>query len=253
MGTPLSCAFTVNDLRNMNDAEFATHSGSLSMGYAYSLGYRDPGGTIRGPCDGPQNVFSQSPIMADRPPADGAEFNSINHGGDGQNVLFADGHRPVPGAARSRHGRRHLSQPGEGGRGEASTSRTSSWGTVRRDRSRDFAACGVAVVRQRRVRATRRSRISSWLGPRRWIGLQDDSTTGCRGKVCHRRTRIGTSGRAWYHGVAGGCCPGRWRVDCRRSPCRNPIQASKFVRACRMARSSKQCGLTCNRVVPPNS
>jgi prepilin-type processing-associated H-X9-DG protein len=92
MGTPLSCSFSVNDLRNMNDAEFATHSGSLSMGYAYSLGYRDSGGTIRGPCDGSQTVFSQSPIMADRPPAEGVKLNSINHGGDGQNVLFADGH-----------------------------------------------------------------------------------------------------------------------------------------------------------------
>jgi prepilin-type processing-associated H-X9-DG protein len=30
--------------------------------------------------------------MADRPPPEGIANNSINHGGAGQNVLFADGH-----------------------------------------------------------------------------------------------------------------------------------------------------------------
>jgi prepilin-type processing-associated H-X9-DG protein len=91
IGTPLSCPFTVSSLRKMSDAEFALHSSSLSMCYAYSLGYRD-GATIRGPGDGSQASFSQTPIMADRPPAEGIHYNSINHGGKGQNVLFADGH-----------------------------------------------------------------------------------------------------------------------------------------------------------------
>ena len=61
------------------------------MCYAYSLGYRE-GETIHGPADGSESVFSQTPIMADRPPAEGIHSNSINHGGTGQNVLFADGH-----------------------------------------------------------------------------------------------------------------------------------------------------------------
>ncbi len=91
LGAPLSCPFTVSSLRKMSDAEFAVHSSSLSMCYAYSLGYRD-GEMIRGPGDGTQAGFSQTPIMADRPPAEGVNCNSINHGGKGQNVLFADGH-----------------------------------------------------------------------------------------------------------------------------------------------------------------
>jgi prepilin-type processing-associated H-X9-DG protein len=91
LGAPLSCPFTVSTLRKMSDAEFALHSSSLSMCYAYSLGYRE-GDTIRGPGAGSQTAFSQTPIMADRPPAEGVHQNSINHGGQGQNVLFADGH-----------------------------------------------------------------------------------------------------------------------------------------------------------------
>lgn len=91
IGSHLSCPFTVSGLSKMNDAEFAQHSPSLSMCYAYSLGYRE-GDIIRGPGDGVETSFSQTPIMADRPPAEGIERNSINHGGDGQNVLFADGH-----------------------------------------------------------------------------------------------------------------------------------------------------------------
>jgi prepilin-type processing-associated H-X9-DG protein len=91
VGAPLSCPFTVSSLRQMSDAEFALHSSSLSMCYAYSLGYRE-GDMIHGPADGSQTSFSQTPIMADRPPAEGVQFDSINHDGKGQNVLFADGH-----------------------------------------------------------------------------------------------------------------------------------------------------------------
>ena len=62
------------------------------MCYAYSLGFRDErSGAYHGPSDNP-NSSSQTPIMADRPPAQGLPHNSINHGGAGQNVLYADGH-----------------------------------------------------------------------------------------------------------------------------------------------------------------
>ncbi len=91
VGPALSCPFTVAALSKMTDAEFALHSPCLSMCYAYSLGYRE-GATIHGPGDGSESAFSQTPIMADRPPAEGINSNSINHGGTGQNVLFADGH-----------------------------------------------------------------------------------------------------------------------------------------------------------------
>jgi prepilin-type processing-associated H-X9-DG protein len=91
IGSPLSCSFTVSSLSKMGDAEFALHSPCLSMCYAYSLGYRE-GETMHGPGDGSETAFSQTPIMADRPPAEGVQSNSINHGGKGQNVLFADGH-----------------------------------------------------------------------------------------------------------------------------------------------------------------
>jgi prepilin-type processing-associated H-X9-DG protein len=90
IGSSLSCPFTVSVLSKMSDAEFALHSPTLSMCYAYSLGYRE-GETIHGPGDGSETAFSQTPIMADRPPAEGIQSNSINHGGKGQNVLFADG------------------------------------------------------------------------------------------------------------------------------------------------------------------
>jgi prepilin-type processing-associated H-X9-DG protein len=92
IGAPLSCQLTVAALRAMSDAEFDQRSPCLSMCYAYSLGYRDPGGALHGPGDNPQACWSQTPIMADRPPAEGVLRNSINHGGTGQNVLFADGH-----------------------------------------------------------------------------------------------------------------------------------------------------------------
>ncbi|HZZ81670.1 MAG TPA: hypothetical protein VFE62_24425 [Gemmataceae bacterium] len=92
MGDAVSCPFSLDGLRKMSDEDFAMHATSLSMCYAYSLGHRDSGGMIRGPGDGVQATFSQTPIMADRPPAEGVKLNSINHGGNGQNVLFADGH-----------------------------------------------------------------------------------------------------------------------------------------------------------------
>ena len=76
----------------MSDEEFMMRAPCLAMCYAYPLGYRDEAGTYHGPGDIPQSSWSQTPIMADRAPAEGILNNSVNHGGAGQNVLFADGH-----------------------------------------------------------------------------------------------------------------------------------------------------------------
>jgi prepilin-type processing-associated H-X9-DG protein len=92
VGSPLSCDLTLARLREMKDADFKPRSPCLSMCYAYSLGYRDEEGVWHTPGDAQDNDLSQTPIMADRPPSEGIVKNSVNHGGAGQNVLFADGH-----------------------------------------------------------------------------------------------------------------------------------------------------------------
>jgi prepilin-type processing-associated H-X9-DG protein len=91
IGEPMSCPLTLASLRNMNDEQFTRHSPCLSMCYAYSLGYRDQGGWHAPGTPTPAGS-SQTAIMADRPPSEGVRGNSVNHGGAGQNVLFADGH-----------------------------------------------------------------------------------------------------------------------------------------------------------------
>jgi prepilin-type processing-associated H-X9-DG protein len=90
IGSPLMCQFTLASLRAMSETDFEKYSPSLSMCYAYSLGYHDEDG-FHGPGDARQSALSALPIMADRPPAEGTLNNSVNHGGEGQNVLFADG------------------------------------------------------------------------------------------------------------------------------------------------------------------
>jgi prepilin-type processing-associated H-X9-DG protein len=92
IGSPLHSHLSLTDLRGMNPEDFESYSPALSMSYAYSLGYWDEAGVYHGPGDNPQAGWSQTPIMADRPPAVGILQNSMNHGGAGQNVLFADGH-----------------------------------------------------------------------------------------------------------------------------------------------------------------
>lgn len=92
VGSRLVCSLSVASLRAMSDEDFDKHAPTLSLCYAYSLGYRDNTGMQRGPGDVPPGSWSQLPIMADRPPAEGIIRNSINHSKDGQNVLFADGH-----------------------------------------------------------------------------------------------------------------------------------------------------------------
>jgi prepilin-type processing-associated H-X9-DG protein len=91
VGSPVSCQLTLTALKGMNDAEFEQCAPTLSWCYAYSLGYRGENGAYHGPAPARASL-SQTPLMADRPPPEGIANNSINHGGAGQNVLFADGH-----------------------------------------------------------------------------------------------------------------------------------------------------------------
>lgn len=92
VGAPLPCQDSLTNLRAMSPDDFEQRSPCLSMCYAYSLGYRDEAGKYHPPGSAPPGNWSQTPIMADRPPPVGILGNSINHGGGGQNVLFADGH-----------------------------------------------------------------------------------------------------------------------------------------------------------------
>ena len=92
----------------MSETDFEKYSPTLSMCYAYSLGYHDEDG-YHGPGDAPQTAMSQLPLISDRPPAEGILKNSINHGGGGQNVLFSDGHVRFLTTRRARR-RRHFPQ-----------------------------------------------------------------------------------------------------------------------------------------------
>jgi prepilin-type processing-associated H-X9-DG protein len=91
LGSPLTSQSSLGALRAMSDDEFKQLSPSLSMCYAYSLGYRDAAGDIHAPADAGCGSTTQTPLMSDRPPAEGVLTNSFNHAGSGQNVLFADG------------------------------------------------------------------------------------------------------------------------------------------------------------------
>ncbi len=65
----------------------ASAARQLAGNYAYSLGYRE-NGTLHGPCD----LDCEQPILADHNPLADSGGNSPNHGGQGQNVLYIDGH-----------------------------------------------------------------------------------------------------------------------------------------------------------------
>jgi prepilin-type processing-associated H-X9-DG protein len=89
VGPHLGCVLSLAQVRIMPDEEFQVQAPNLSLCYAFALGYRDPAGSYHGPWQAPGSTW---PILADRPPSDGAPGNSPNHGGTGQNVLFLDGH-----------------------------------------------------------------------------------------------------------------------------------------------------------------
>ncbi len=59
----------------------------MSGSYAYRLGYRDKRGAYRQP---KFSGHGNSPLLADTPSFDVVGFQSANHGGCGQNVLFQD-------------------------------------------------------------------------------------------------------------------------------------------------------------------
>jgi prepilin-type processing-associated H-X9-DG protein len=77
--------------------QFERDAHRLAGCYAYGLGYRDALGRHCGlRCDPSQPNNDWIPIMADRPPFEQWDKvlngNSLNHGGEGQNVLFLGGH-----------------------------------------------------------------------------------------------------------------------------------------------------------------
>lgn len=88
-GPTAVCPLTLDQLRALPGDEFLKKATTLLPCYAYSLGYRDAAGNYQGPTATDEQPDSLLPIMADTV-QDGPV--SRNHGGTGQNVLFADGH-----------------------------------------------------------------------------------------------------------------------------------------------------------------
>jgi prepilin-type processing-associated H-X9-DG protein len=80
----------LEQLRSMDVETFARHAAELNPTYAYSLGFLD-NGQYQPPMKTHVGMRSLTPLMADAL-CDGADGNSLNHGGEGQNVLFQDGH-----------------------------------------------------------------------------------------------------------------------------------------------------------------
>lgn len=85
------CPLTLDQIKAMGPEEFKKHAASLASCYAYSLGYRDDLGYHAPVMNA--GMASRLPLMSDRPPYDDDTLdNSPNHGKNGQNVLFQDGH-----------------------------------------------------------------------------------------------------------------------------------------------------------------
>jgi prepilin-type processing-associated H-X9-DG protein len=81
------CRASLAELKGLSDQEFNRLAPELLDCYGYSLGYRD-----NGQLHGVRHSDDHQALLADRPPEDGGDGNSPNHGGRGQNVLFVDGH-----------------------------------------------------------------------------------------------------------------------------------------------------------------
>jgi prepilin-type processing-associated H-X9-DG protein len=88
---PRTCPLTFDRLESLDPEAFKQTAQDLICCYAYSLGHRDAEG-FHGPRFDPELPASWLAIMADAPPPDPRMGNSTNHGGEGQNVLFLDGH-----------------------------------------------------------------------------------------------------------------------------------------------------------------
>ncbi len=91
-GPGFPCPITLEQARSSSLADFVLQAGNLLPSYAYSLGHRDDEGNYFGPAVPEGQQDTDFPLFADAPPAAGGLGNSDNHGGTGQNVLFADGH-----------------------------------------------------------------------------------------------------------------------------------------------------------------
>jgi len=85
-----TCPMTLEDLKMLDAETFKQRAQDLICCYAYSLGHQDKSG-YHGPSFDVEQP-ARWPIMADAPPRDPSQGNSANHGGEGQNVLFLDGH-----------------------------------------------------------------------------------------------------------------------------------------------------------------
>ncbi len=83
----------LEELYQSNPEAFRLEARRLAGGYAYTLGYRDAAGFYHGlRCDTVESGnLKLLPIIADHLDSL-TQRNSANHGGDGQNVLYLDGH-----------------------------------------------------------------------------------------------------------------------------------------------------------------
>ena len=88
----ISCGLSLDQVRALSPEDFFRKAGTLNPSFAYSLGHRDTEGNYFGPTLPEGRLASEFPLMADAPPPEALTGNSKNHGGRGQNVLFADGH-----------------------------------------------------------------------------------------------------------------------------------------------------------------
>jgi hypothetical protein len=110
---PAAALRSVKDLEDLHAKraeDFRDAARSLSSCYAYTLGYQTRDGNGQSRHHGLRRDSGDLvPIMGDRPPFDAENFtgghgNSLNHGGEGQNVLYVGGqveylkHRLIPGA-----------------------------------------------------------------------------------------------------------------------------------------------------------
>jgi prepilin-type processing-associated H-X9-DG protein len=88
---PRTCPMTLDRLQTLDPEAFKQQAQELICCYAYSLGHRDENG-YHPPRLDMGEPSALVPIMADAPPPTPWVGNSANHGGNGQNVLFLDGH-----------------------------------------------------------------------------------------------------------------------------------------------------------------
>jgi len=79
---------TTDEIDRCNQGEINRLAREIGGSYAMTSGYTDARG-YHDPCDLGRSTFA---LVADAPCLERSEHQSSNHGGDGQNVLFEDGH-----------------------------------------------------------------------------------------------------------------------------------------------------------------